>query len=91
MTNKQSDIYDYIPASINTNRQTQSAQTATGKTSSDNCTPDYTAFPKNISNAIAYVAFQLNSDGYNEEEALTKGTLFPVLYKPFEGKGVGRQ
>ena len=91
MTNKQSDIYDYIPAYSDTNRQTPAAHSATGKATSDNCKPDYTAFPKNISNAIAYVAFQLNSDGYNEDEAFNKGTLFPVLYKPFEGKGVGKQ
>ena len=91
MTNKQSDIYDYIPASMSTNRQTPAAHIPTAKATSDSCTPNYTAFPKNISNAIAYVAFQLNFDGYNEDEAFNKGTLFPVLYKPFEGKGVGKQ
>lgn len=44
-------------------------------------------FPKDYSNAMAYIPFQTNSDTYDEIKALERGTLFPVLDKPFLGGG----
>lgn len=42
--------------------------------------------PEDLSLAIAYVPFQTKFNPYSSEEGLSKGTLFPGLYKPFTGK-----
>lgn len=39
--------------------------------------------------AMAYVPWQKWNAAYSAEEALEKGTVFPELYLPFRGKGVG--
>ena len=39
--------------------------------------------------AMAYVPWQKWNETYSAEEALEKGTVFPELYLPFRGKGVG--
>lgn len=44
-----------------------------------------TPFPKQYSVAMAYIPFQNNTDTYDEMKALERGTLFPVLDKPFLG------
>lgn len=48
---------------------------------------DYTplsALPENPAQTMAYVPFQLSaSKRYEVQEALSEGTLFPVLNKPF--------
>ncbi len=41
------------------------------------------ALPKDTTVAMAYVPFQLDADMYCEEYALSRGTLFPALDKPF--------
>ncbi len=43
-----------------------------------------TRFPKNTPPAMAYVPFQEWGEVYDEENALTRGTLFPELDFPFE-------
>ena len=45
-------------------------------------------FPKYYSVAMAYIPFQNNPDTYDSVKALERGTLFPVLDKPFMGGGV---
>lgn len=40
-------------------------------------------FPQNVSVAMAYVPFQLDCEVYACEKALSQGTIFPVLDKPF--------
>ena len=47
-----------------------------------------TPFPKQYSVAMAYIPFQNNTDMYDEMKALERGTLFPVLDKPFLGGAV---
>lgn len=42
-----------------------------------------TALPADATVTMAYVPFQLDPNAYSEEEALVRGTLFPVLDKPF--------
>lgn len=37
--------------------------------------------------AMAYVPWQIWNDVYTTDEILSKGTLFPELYKPFKGVG----
>ena len=37
--------------------------------------------------AMAYVPFQKFHMMFDHEEALSKGTIFPELWKPFCGKG----
>ncbi|MBQ4267951.1 MAG: spore coat associated protein CotJA [Clostridia bacterium] len=41
------------------------------------------AFPENMSLAMAYVPFQHFSEVYSCEKALKQGTIFPCLDKPF--------
>ena len=45
--------------------------------------PDKSAFPAQLSYAIAYVPFQKLTTVYEDEAALMAGTLFPDLDKPF--------
>ena len=45
------------------------------------------ALPENPVVAMAYVPFQTDTTAYDEMKALQSGTLFPVLDKPFMGRG----
>lgn len=45
------------------------------------------ALPENPVVAMAYVPFQTDMTTYDEMKALKTGTLFPVLDKPFVGRG----
>lgn len=55
--------------------------------SSDKEPPSKTPpLPENPAVTMAYVPMQESAKVYDEEEALSKGTLFPVLDKPFYGK-----
>ena len=46
------------------------------------------ALPENSVVAMAYVPFQTDTTTYDEMKALKAGTLFPVLDKPFMGRGM---
>lgn len=46
------------------------------------------ALPENPVVAMAYVPFQTDTTTYDEMKALKAGTLFPVLDKPFMGRGM---
>lgn len=39
--------------------------------------------PVKVELANAYVPFQQNANGFPQEEALHKGTMFPELYRPY--------
>lgn len=55
----------------------------------DNIYTGYTtALPENPVVAMAYVPFQTDSSTYDDMKALQAGTLFPVLNKPFYGRGM---
>ena len=41
------------------------------------------SLPDNTVNAMAYVPFQTDKTMYDEETALSNGTLFTILNKPF--------
>ncbi len=45
------------------------------------------ALPADASVTMAYVPFQLDSKTYEADTALLRGTLFPVLDKPFTRAG----
>ena len=45
-----------------------------------------TPFPDETALAIAYVRWQELTNVYEPEEALSHGTLFPCLDKPFYGR-----
>lgn len=47
-----------------------------------------TALPEDPVVAMAYVPFQTDTTTYDEMKALKIGTLFPVLDKPFMGRGM---
>ena len=47
-----------------------------------------TALPEDPVVAMAYVPFQPDTTTYDEMKALKIGTLFPVLDKPFMGRGM---
>ena len=55
----------------------------------DKCTNEcaISIFPDHVSVAMAYIPFQTNTDTYEDIKALERGTLFPVLDKPFYGGG----
>ncbi len=44
-------------------------------------------FPQKIGLAMAYVPFQQWGETYDDDKALTRGTLFPPLDLPFAGGG----
>lgn len=46
------------------------------------------ALPDDPVVAMAYVPFQTDTTTYDEMKALKAGTLFPVLDKPFKGRGM---
>lgn len=46
------------------------------------------ALPEDPVVAMAYVPFQTDTTTYDEMKALKVGTLFPVLDKPFKGRGM---
>lgn len=49
-----------------------------------------TRFPKNTPLAMAYVPFQQWGETYGDDEALSRGTLFPELDLPFSKGGKAR-
>lgn len=44
------------------------------------------SFPEDYAVAMAYIPYQQDAKSYDAEKALARGTLFPVLDKPFWGK-----
>ena len=46
------------------------------------------AFPDDTQVTMAYVPFQLDKTAYTPEKALTEGTLFTTLNKPFYGRSL---
>lgn len=48
------------------------------------------AMPQMLALAMAYVPFQQFGSIYEPEQALSNGTLFPDLNKPFCGRKEGR-
>ena len=47
-------------------------------------------FPERTPLAMAYVPFQQWGETYGDDEALSRGTLFPPLDLPFSGGGDAR-
>ncbi len=47
-----------------------------------------TAIPDDAAVTMAYVPFQLDKTSYDPEKALSEGTLFPCLNKPFCGRRI---
>ena len=45
-----------------------------------------TPFPSETPPAMAYVPFQETTTMYDPDEGLQRGTVFPILDKPFTGK-----
>ncbi len=46
------------------------------------------SLPENPKVAMAYVPFQNENKLYDTEKGLSVGTMFPILDKPFSGRGV---
>ena len=51
----------------------------------NNCIPQETVI-RNVRLAAAYVPYQKLCTTFSPIEALSKGTVFPELYSPYEGK-----
>lgn len=47
-----------------------------------------TEFPADTVPTMAYIPFQLDKTTYPAEQGFCEGTIFPVLNKPFCGRGV---
>ncbi len=45
-------------------------------------------YSPNFKLATAYIPFQNYGQIYSPQEALTKGTLFPQLYRPYQRKRI---
>ena len=45
-------------------------------------------FPKDATEAMAYVPFQSNDKMFSTEQGFVCGTMFTVLNKPFKGCGM---
>lgn len=45
-------------------------------------------FPKDATDAMAYVPFQSNDKMFSTEQGFVSGTMFPILNKPFKGCGM---
>ena len=52
----------------------------------DSCPVPGGVFPKNVALAMAYVPFQQWQTPYEDDVALSRGTAFPCLDKPFIGE-----
>lgn len=50
------------------------------------CPMPQTVFPKNTPVAMAYIPYQQWETPYESEVALSRGTIFPSLDKPFIGE-----
>lgn len=48
---------------------------------------DITPLPYDTVPTMAYVPYQIENKTYSPEQGLCKGTMFPVLNKPFLGCG----
>lgn len=51
----------------------------------DYCVPQETTI-RNVRLATAYIPFQRFCSTFSPAEGLKKGTIFPELYSPYEGK-----
>lgn len=56
-----------------------------------NCPMPMTEFPKHTPVAMAYIPFQQWEEPYDTETALSRGTIFPSLDKPFIGEEAVRR
>lgn len=54
----------------------------------DNMNKTMPKFPKDATDAMAYVPFQSNDKMFSTEQGFVSGTMFPVLNKPFKGCGI---
>ena len=52
----------------------------------DDCPSPASRFPKEMPIAMAYVPYQFWEKPYDDELALSRGTIFPSLDKPFIGE-----
>lgn len=53
---------------------------------SGECSMPMSEFPKETPLAMAYVPFQVWEEPYDNDTALSRGTIFPSLDKPFIGE-----
>jgi hypothetical protein len=56
----------------------------------DSCKPEKPfrpVYPDGLELAQAYIPYQEYTKSYCPEEALAKGTMFPELYRPYDGRG----
>lgn len=60
-------------------------------TDADTCSMPEGTLPKTLAYAMAYVPFQQWETPYDSEVALSRGTVFPCLDKPFIGEEAVRR
>lgn len=74
------DYLDYCAAGAQANSSCASCSTA-----DPSVYTGLSKLPKNPVSAMAYVPFQIDTCMYEADKALSRGTLFPDLDKPFLG------
>lgn len=81
------DMYNPYLAAIKANKEPKASDNEKPSTSQIDLL-EYSStphLPKNTAVTMAYVPFQTKSVLYTDEKALSRGTLFEVLDKPFLG------
>lgn len=61
-------------------------ETSSVRNDKKNCIDSFSmlsALPEDAAVTMAYIPFQLDNKVYEPETALSRGTLFPILDKPF--------
>lgn len=79
------DLFDDMEGVIL--RERESSMSSVNMRADTNGNGDTSRFPKNTPLAMAYVPFQQWGDTYDDDKALSRGTLFPDLDLPFSGGG----
>ncbi|WP_295085156.1 spore coat associated protein CotJA [Ruminococcus sp.] len=79
------DFFDDIEGMIFHEREASLAPVNTDRNSNMNDSSQM--YPENMTLAMAYVPFQQWGETYDDDKALSRGTLFPPLDLPFTGGG----
>lgn len=79
------DLFDDMEGVILREREASLGSVNMNDNSGGSCQPS--RFPQNTPLAMAYVPFQQWGETYDDDKALSRGTLFPELDLPFLGGG----
>lgn len=79
------DLFDDMEGMIL--REREASMSSVNMRADTNGNGGISRFPRNTPIAMAYVPFQQWGETYDDDKALSRGTLFPDLDLPFSGGG----